>query len=381
MFSAVCSGRDGHDGRTATDGSSRAWSAPWGARTWTAWIAAWAMLAMCATLVESAAADSGSGTTPPGPAPDDPPFVDEPAPGTTIVHPEDRAIMVWVPSGWFWMGMDADEAQAHAESLGYEHYHDIAAEEWFPRRRVYVSGFFVDKYEVTNERWAPFDAWAKENDPEIGRRLLPEEYEGQWALFPARSIYWHEARRYANWASKSLPTEAQWEKAARGTDGRIYPWGNEPLSEERGVFVDLETDRATGAQMVGSKPAGASPYGAMDMAGNLYEWTSEWHEPYPNNPEADRIISYLGHRSGCLRGGSFYHSAHAYSTTKRFGFRPDVSYFHVGFRTVWEPPADYFQSEAFEQARQAVPEREAEIERLRELGSETSPPSRLRISE
>ncbi|MCX5661312.1 MAG: SUMF1/EgtB/PvdO family nonheme iron enzyme [Planctomycetota bacterium] len=291
---------------------------------------------------------------------------DEPAPGTAIVNPADGAIMVYVPSGYFLMGMDAPDATKMAATLGFKHYHDFAAEEWFPQRKVFVPGFFVDQYETTHELWRKY---VQATNYKAGlSKGPPEAAAGKMEMYPVGQVTWAEAQAYANWAGKRLPTEAQWEKAARGTDGRWYPWGNEPLTEDRGVFVDLKTGHDTYFQMVGSKPAGVSPYGAMDMAGNMYEWTSEWFEPYPNNPEASRLLSYCGHQNGLLRGGSFYHAKHSYSTAKRFGFKPNETYFHVGFRCAWEPPAGYFASEEFKKAKAAVEARRAELEKLRSQG-------------
>lgn len=294
-----------------------------------------------------------------------------PVAGTTIVHPRDGALMVYVPAGSFTMGVNAEEANTIAHSFGYKDYRAIAGEEWFPTRQVFVEGFFVDKYEVTLEQWNKFvgESGYKAKLPKGPTNIN----DGTMELFPAVNIMWAEAQRYANWAHKSLPYEAQWEKAARGTDGRLYPWGNETPTPERGVFVDLKTNKETRYQMVGTKPAGASPYGCHDMAGNAYEWTSEWLEPYPNNPEADKIAS-AGHQFGCLRGGSFYHSNHAYSSAKRMGFEPDETYYHVGFRTVWTPPAGFFEGEEFTKATARVAERTAELNKLREAGRKAKPP-------
>jgi formylglycine-generating enzyme required for sulfatase activity len=303
-------------------------------------------------------------------AEDPSPSAGEPAPATEIVHPVDRAIMVYVPSGAFTMGLGADEAKKLAASLGETDYHKFAAEEWFPQRRVYVEGFFIDKFEVTNELW---NKYTKATGYHAKLSKGPKEAaEGKLDVYPAGQITWAEAQQYANWARKRLPYEAQWEKAARGTDGRWYPWGNEPPTKERGVFPAHQGPR-TIYDRVGSRPAGASPYGAMDMSGNMYEWTCEFMEPYPNNPEAERMLSYTGHQFGCLRGGSFYHAMHALSCPKRFGFRPDETYYHVGFRTVWEPPAGYFKSADFTKAKETVPARKAEMEKLQATGLQHPP--------
>ncbi|MAE62553.1 MAG: hypothetical protein CMJ49_14495 [Planctomycetaceae bacterium] len=294
----------------------------------------------------------------------------EPEAGTQFVHPVDGAIMVYVPAGEFTMGADVEDAQRLADLLGYDDYHEFAAQEWFPKRNVYVEGYFIDQYEVTIDRWRHF-LIDTDTQPLKGPTAdVGDEYD----IYPAVKVFWAEAQQYANWAGKALPTEAQWEKAARGTDARLFPWGDEPPTHDRGVFVtDLKHASASTSMPVGSKPRGASPYGCMDMAGNVYEWTSEWMEPYMNNPEADSIISYMGHKAGVLRGGSFYHADHAYCAAKRFGFEADESYYHVGFRTVWVPPADYFQSGQFQDDQAAVSAREAALEQMRHRAADRQP--------
>ena len=266
------------------------------------------------------------------------------------------------------MGMNADRAAELAKMLGYKHYHDFAAEEWFPERRLWVEGFFIDQYEVTVERWEKFVRAGQYKSDDKRRRYPQAKNPGGFDIFPATRILWAEAQKYANFMGKALPTERQWEKAARGTDGRFFPWGNAPPTDEYGAFPKSAggKDAPNKPHHVGSTPKGASPYGCMDMAGNVYEWTSQWHEPYPNNPEFKRLIGYMGHENGCLRGGSFYHARHALAAAKRFGFKPDETYYHVGFRTVWEPPADYFTSDAFKQAQAAVAERDAWIREARQ---------------
>lgn len=297
------------------------------------------------------------------------PYANEPAPGTEIVSPTDGAIMVWVPSGYFTMGMDRDRADKVLKELGYPGgWEDGWAWEWAPERKVYVPGFFIDKYEVTWRLWRQFVAANPE--AKIGCKLPEEKVENEYALYPATTVYWADAAKYANWAGKALPYEAQWEKAARGTDGRTFPWGEELPTHEHGKFVDLQTRResATLCAMVGSFPKGASSYGCQDMAGNVMEWTSEWMEIYPNNPYREKMLHYFGHANGVLRGGSFYFGPAGYIAAKRFGFEHDEAYYHVGFRTVWTPPEDYFTTKAFDEAKAKVPAAKAELEKLRAIG-------------
>lgn len=297
------------------------------------------------------------------------PLREEPPAGTMIVHPVDQALMVWVPAGTFVMGMDQEQADSVVKKLGYADWKEVWAWEWFPQREIWLPGFFVDRYPVTRERWERFlnDTGYEPKKPLA--RLVDEERREAYAAYPVVQVLWSEARRYANWAGKQLPSEAQWEKAARGTDARLFPWGNDLPTDEHGAFVDLETRRPTQLRMVGFFPNGASPYGCMDMAGNVYEWTSDWLEPYPNNPKHLRMLDYTNHSFGALRGGSFYHGPHAYIAAKRFGFEPHQTYYHVGLRTVWTPPPDFFESEAFRKATLQVEKRKAEIQSLREKGS------------
>ncbi len=267
--------------------------------------------------------------------------------GTAIVHPKDGAVMVYVPAGEFIMGIDRPEADRIARDLGFKT-EDLWAWDSYPRRKVHVDGFFIDKYEVTVARWKKFvqATGHKSKSTETTRHFADPNAQD----LPAGEITWAEAKAYAKWAGRSLPTNAQWEKAARGTDGRLYPWGNDPPTPAHGHF-GAKDKRPLLYVKVGSFPKGASPYGALDMLGNQYEWTSEWMEPYPGNPEADKMRDYAGMKNVSLRGGSWYHGWISFYAPKRFGLMPEETYYHVGFRTVWVPPADYFQSAQFQADR------------------------------
>ena len=169
--------------------------------------------------------------------------------------------MVYVPGGWCFLGTDDPDAEESSR----------------PRRKVFVPSFYMDRTEVTCEAFQKFDAsyaFKKGNEK-----------------LPATAITFAQAEAYSKWAGKSVPTEAQWEKAARGTDGRRYPWGDKwdagrvaRRGKTLGVPVPEELkDKPTNAcrlsparvQPVGSVLAGASPYGCLDMAGNAWEWVAE----------------------------------------------------------------------------------------------------------
>jgi len=169
----------------------------------------------------------------------------EPAAGTEIVSTRDGATMVYVPAGEFTMGLNEAEIDRVARGLGYKDSAALWAWEALPKRKGNELGFFIDKYEVTVERWQKYVK-------ATGRSLKSTETSRHFdkpelRLLPAAEIPWDEANAYAVWAGKALPSEAQWEKAARATDGRLYPWGNEPPTAIRGHF-----------QVRGPRPAEAS---------------------------------------------------------------------------------------------------------------------------
>lgn len=287
----------------------------------------------------------------------------EPALGAAIVHPGDGALMVYVPASEFSMGLAEAEANQVAKDLGFGKAEELWAWEAYPRHKLDLPGFFIDKYEVTVELWQKYvkATGSGLKSTETSRHFdRPAEQ-----LLPAAEIPWEAAKKYAAWAGKTLPNEAQWEKAARGTDERLYPWGNAAPTPEHGHFA------ARGGKggpklytLVGSHPKGASPCGALDMLGNQYEWTADKLLPYPGNPQAAKMKPYADGSLVCLRGGSWYHGWIGYYAAKRFGLKADETYYHVGFRTVWVPPEGYFQSEEFRKAHSAVPEREAQIEAM-----------------
>lgn len=257
--------------------------------------------------------------------------------------------MVWVPTGPFIMGIDEAEANVIARQLGFAGADVLWAWDSYPRRKVHVEGYFIDQTETTVGRWHQFvkATGHRSKSKETSRHFdQPDKQD-----LPAGEITWDEAKAYAAWTGRRLPTDAEWEKAARGTDGRLYPWGNDPPTEAHGHFGDKK-HRPQLYVKVGSFPKGASPYGALDMVGNQYEWTAEWMEPYPGNPQAERMKDYAGKKNVVLRGGSWYHGWISFYAAKRFGLRPDETYYHVGFRTVWSPPAGYFESPEFRAAQQ-----------------------------
>ncbi len=274
----------------------------------------------------------------------------EPPAGVAIVHPGDGAVMVYVPSGPFVMGLDSSEAEAVARALGARGADELWMWECYPKRTVTVPGYFIDRTETTVAQWQRFvQSTGFTGTPAEVSRHFGKSGEG---MFPAGEIAQEDARAYAAWAGKSLPTDEQWEKACRGTDGRLWPWGNTPPTPE---LANLGPHtKARTYDRVGSHPKGSSPYGCLDMIGNQYEWTEGRVTPYPGNPEAARMEPYHSASNRCVRGGSFYHGITSGYACKRMGFENDSTYYHLGFRCVWSPAPGWFSSPEFEKARQAA---------------------------
>ncbi|MDR3708077.1 MAG: SUMF1/EgtB/PvdO family nonheme iron enzyme [Capsulimonadaceae bacterium] len=210
---------------------------------------------------------------------------------TAKVNPTDGAEMVLVPAGEFAMGTDASEIPIAARRL----FSDA------PKHIVNLSEYWIYKNDVTV---AQYKAFCKAT----GHEMPPfPQYTWQGDDHPIVNVNWSDASAYAAWAGVSLPTEAEWEKAARGTDGRAYPWGNE---WDPGLCAHWETTFVLGDlgtnMSVGSYPLGASPYGALDMAGNVWQWCADWYDP--NYYKATPSINPTGPENGScrvLRGGAW----------------------------------------------------------------------------
>jgi formylglycine-generating enzyme required for sulfatase activity len=206
-------------------------------------------------------------------------------------QPEPPVGMVYVPAGGFIMGSkygDPDERPQHI---------------------AYTDSFFIDKYELSNAEFAKFDPdfkfpKGKENNPVI--------------------VTWEQANAYAKWAGKRLPTEKEWEKAARGIDGRIFPWGN----TYDNTFVVWDQRYPRGGSI--AKPE--SPYGCFDMAGGVWEWTADWYKPYPGN---DVPMEQYGEKYKVMRGGANFNNYSFIRTTQRYYVLPNTTgHYLVGFRCV-----------------------------------------------
>ncbi len=217
--------------------------------------------------------------------------------------------MVYIPPGDFTMGSN----------------------DWWPKsqpeHKVRTKGYFIDKYEVTNKQYKAFvDATGHAAPNHWAGGSIPPGKQNH----PVVYVTWYDANEFCKWDGKRLPTDVEWEKAARGTDGRTFPWGNKFDKNKANTPQYGHGD----TMPVGSFPKGVSPYGIYDMAGNAFEWTDSWFKPYPGNTHPDENY---GVKYKVLKGGSWYDctyykcgiSAPAFN---RIFFHPRTKNNNFGFR-------------------------------------------------
>ncbi len=259
----------------------------------------------------------------------------QPVSGTTRISPIDQMVQVYIPAGEFIMGSTDVEAKITLE--GGRAYPEI------PQHTYYLDGYWIDKYEVTNAQYALCVEAGVCDPPYKNSSETRQSYydNPEYANYPVIWVTWYMARTYCEWAGRRLPTEAEWEKAARGTDGRKYPWGNDPIGNEHANFCDTNCPRTIANHVyndgyadtapVGSFPAGASPYGVMDMAGNVWEWNSTLIRDYPYDANDGREnLDVYGER--VWRSGPWSNGYWWLRSSVRYRSIPSYWYVNLGIR-------------------------------------------------
>ena len=238
--------------------------------------------------------------------------------------------MVTIPAGTFIMGSDrkVDRNAYPAE---------------FPQRKVYLDAYEIDKYEVTTVQFLKF-VLATNRDPLIDWQYDGGNFQETMASHPVMHVSWFDAEAYCKWAGKRLPTSAEWEKAARGEDGRIYPWGNEPAGLSRANFGRTGLsgpvrDRPERLLLyppiisVDKYENSVSPYGVFQMAGNVAEWTADWYDSnyYKKAPDRNPKGPDKGTQRA-FRGGGWIDSTPSVRPAQRNGPEPQTKMNWLGFR-------------------------------------------------
>ena len=237
-----------------------------------------------------------------------------PLPAELIGH--DGASMALIPAGEFTMGSDKGDDDEQ------------------PIHRVFLDSYYLDKFEVTNGQFAKF-VEAIHSEPPWG--FADQETPVVHADRPVRWVNWMDAIGYCLWAGKRLPTEAEWEKAARGTDSRVYPWGNDPPTPAHAVFGLKEGGETVSP--IGNRDHGKSPYDVHDLAGNLYEWVTDWYDDtfYTKMP----AVNPRGPAEGTAkvqRGGSYINTPYRLRSSFRTKGDPTEHEPNVGFRCAQDVP-------------------------------------------
>ncbi len=255
-----------------------------------------------------------------------------------VRHRGDGAEMVLIPAGWFLRGRDDGEPNEQ------------------PAREIWLDAFYIDVHPVTNDRYRPFWDYMQATDdhsrcfsaehlssitrelrhtPRIWATHVRGFSEERLQRFggdaqPVVTVTWYDAYSYARWCGKSLPTEAQWEKAARGTDRRLFPWGR------RWDKMRLNCAGTVGRTTpVHDFATGASPFGVLDMLGNVWEWCLDRYDRrgYVNGPARNPTGPPDGLDRVC-RGGAWNYVSDYATVTARHAFGPSEAYEFIGFRTV-----------------------------------------------
>jgi formylglycine-generating enzyme required for sulfatase activity len=223
-----------------------------------------------------------------------------------IAAAEPAKDMVLVPAGEFIMGSEEGE------------------QDEAPEQKIYLDAFYIDKYEVTNAQYRRFVKATGHREPYDWKNDSFNQDDQ-----PVVGVSWDDAAAYCEWRKKRLPTEAEWEKAARGQEGRRFPWGSKWNRQN----ANCSTSGKNKTAAVGSYPQGVSPYGVYDMAGNIWEWCADWYgaDYYHLIPKRNPTGPVSGD-ARVIRGGGWFDSQAQLRSANRYYSHPMVRYNGIGFR-------------------------------------------------
>lgn len=254
-------------------------------------------------------------------------------PDSMMLLEKDGMTLVYIPAGEFLMG------SPEGEGNNDEH----------PQHSVYLDAFWMDRTEVSNEMYQKCVSAGVCSVPASKSSYTYSDYfnDPTYGAYPVISINWSQAKTYCEWAGRRLPTEAEWEKAAKGTDGNFYPWGNDFTCKSGNFDTESKFDDYTvsnnsmicdlfdDTSPVGSFSEGASPYGVLDMAGNVWEWTSDWYGKYFQENNYNPVGPISGDVR-VLRGGSWNSGSFDLRSSKRISYNPLFTTSDFGFRCAKE---------------------------------------------
>lgn len=245
----------------------------------------------------------------------------------TTKNIKDMSEMILIPAGDFWMGCDENDIDCETREK--------------PKRKIFLNDFYIDKYPITIGQFIKFVKESGYQAKGECKKVAESSYMYDQKMdHPITGVTWADAKAYCDWSGKRLPTEAEWEKAARGTDGRLFPWGNKwnknfcdnPFMDKKEHVTKKKS--FGGTLPVGRFQDGLSPYGVMDMLGAVEEWCNDWYDFYyyryghTRNPRGP-----LSGRFRVIRGASRMNKdLNSYRCNKRGFCTPDVSLNTIGFR-------------------------------------------------
>lgn len=236
---------------------------------------------------------------------------------------KDGGPMVLIPAGEFVMGTSLSQRDGGRDE--------------YPERRIFLDGFYMDAYEVTNGRYLEFVKATGHRLPEHPRDKSLTLWKGDTVAdafkdHPVVNVDWHDAEAYCRWAGRRLPTEAEWERVARSTTGRRFPWGDAEPTRTLANYLNQWRSGA-GLEPVGSHPQGASPEGVHDLQGNVWEWVSDWYDAhyYEKGPSRNPKGPAAGTRK-VIRGSGWESEAPLLRSAHRLSSDPTNRNHSLGFR-------------------------------------------------